>query len=83
MAIANRALLLHMTEIIESTDITNALGETTSLILTIEVGIMPFDKRVKNVIFVINGFSLTRHDTYEEAIRVYNKIVDHYNQFKK
>lgn len=83
MAIANRALLLHMTEIIESTDITNALGETTSLILTIEVGIMPFDKRVMNVIFVINGFSITRHDTYEEAIRVYNKIVDHYNQFKK
>ena len=83
MAIANRALLLHMTEIIESTDITNALGETTSLILTIEVGIMPFDKRVMNVIFVINGFSITRHDTYEEAIRVYNKIVDHYKQFKK
>ena len=64
MAIANRALLLHMIEVIECTDITNALGETTSLILTIEVGIVPYTKEVKNVLFIINGFGIKRFDTY-------------------
>ena len=83
MAVANKALLLYMTEIIESTDITNALGETTSLILTVEVGFVPYTKEVKNVLFVINGFGITRHDTYEEAVDEYNKVVMFYRNFKK
>ena len=81
MAVANKALLLYMTEIIDSTEITNNIGETTSLILTVEVGFVPYTKETKNVLFVINGFTITRHDTYEEAVDEYNKVVMFYSKF--